>query len=153
MIKKQSITVIILLFLSLLIFSCKKDVSQSEIDNSLIETYVFEHQLDGEFTSNGLYYVISQPGSVEHPVLNSEVSVSYVGYTLDDIVFEESDDPIRYRLFNFILGWQEGLQLIGEGGKIKLIIPSALAYGSNGSGSIGSNEVLVFDITLHYFLD
>ena len=152
MIKIRIITIISLAFLSLSILSCKKDANQPEVDHNIIEAYVQENNLDGQYTSSGLYYVIDEPGADDHPTINSQVTVSYVGYTLDDVVFDEGDF-VTFGLYQVIEGWQEGLQLIGEGGKIKLIIPSGLAYGANGSGSIQPNEVIAFDITLHYFLN
>ena len=45
-----------------------------------------------------------------------------------------------------IKGWTEGLQLVGEGGKLQLYIPSDLGYGPRATGSIGANSTLIFDI-------
>jgi FKBP-type peptidyl-prolyl cis-trans isomerase len=150
MIKNNTITVLAFILLSLMTFSCEKDSHQAGVDSNLIEAYVSENNLDGEFTSSGLYYVIIQPGTTDHPTINSSVNCSYKGYTLDNVIFDENDF-ITFGLSQVIAGWQEGIQLIGKGGKIKLIIPSALAYGSGGSGSIGPNEVLAFDVTLNDF--
>ena len=150
MIKKPIITIVSFVLLSLLITSCKKDVNQPEIDHGIIEAYALDNNLDGQYTSSGLYYVIIDDGNSDHPDINSTVNVDYKGYHLDGEVFDENTN-LTYGLSGFIKGWVEGLQLIGEGGKIKLIIPSDLAYGSNGSGSIGKNEVLAFDVTLNYF--
>lgn len=150
MIKMRITTFISFLFFTLVILSCKKDANQPEVDHGIIEAYALENGLEGQFTSNGLYYVIEEPGANDYPTLNSQVTVSYVGYTLDGVVFDENE-YITFGLYQIIEGWQEGLQLIGEGGEIKLVIPSGLAYGENGSGSIGPDEVLAFDITLHYF--
>jgi len=146
-----------LVFLTALVFitvfsSCKKDSNQDEIDHNLIVAYAAENQLDGEFTSSGLYYVISEPGSANHPTTNSQVTVSYRGYKLNGTTFD-SGEYVRFYLYQVIKGWQEGISLIGENGKIKLIIPSDLAYGSSSAGSIGPNEVLVFDVELHFFLN
>jgi FKBP-type peptidyl-prolyl cis-trans isomerase len=48
-----------------------------------------------------------------------------------------------------IPGWTEGVQLIKEGGKIQLTIPSNLAYGSQGAGGvIAPDSTLVFDVEL-----
>ena len=62
----------------------------------------------------------------------------------------EKDDTARVALQNVIKGWGEGLQLVGEGGKIKLYIPSELAYGKRGCRGtiIGANEPLVFEVDL-----
>ena len=148
--KRFFIAIVPILFLSLVFSSCKKDANQGEIDKGIIEEYVLEKQLDGQFTSSGLYYVIETPGNSDHPNINSSVTVSYKGYFLSGATFDDGE-YYTSELYRLIVGWQEGLQLIGEGGKIKLIVPSGLAYGPGGSGSIGANEVLAFDITLHYF--
>ncbi len=149
---KKPLLILLIASISILNFSCKKDVNQPEVDRGLIEAYALDNKLDGQFTSSGLYYVIEEPGAADHPTTNSKVTVSYTGYSLDDVVFDKGSF-VSFELYRVIVGWQEGLQLVGEGGKIKLLIPSALAYGSGGSGSIGPNEVLGFDITLHYFVN
>lgn len=150
MMRKSFIAIVSIIVLSTVLFSCKKDVNQSEIDRGLIEEYILANNLDGQYTSSGLYYVIEEPGGIDHPNVYSEVTVTYKGYSLSGVVFDEGKYYTN-NLNNLILGWQEGLQLIGDEGIIKLVIPSGLAYGSNGSSSIQPNEVIAFDITLHYF--
>lgn len=152
MIKGRFVTTISFILLSVVILSCKKDSNQAEIDHGIIEAYVLENGLNGQFTSSGLYYVIIEEGNSDHPTIYSTVNVDYIGYHLNGVVFEENDN-VKYGLSGFIQGWVEGLQLIGEGGKITLIIPSHLAYGTNGSDNIDSNEVIGFDVTLNYFLN
>jgi FKBP-type peptidyl-prolyl cis-trans isomerase FkpA len=121
---------------------------QADTDHNLILNYVSSHKLNGQFTDSGIYYVIQDSGTAKHPSLSSILNVDYKGYFLDDKVFDKGTG-VKFQLSGVIAGWQEGLQLIGEGGQIKLLIPSALAYGENGYGSIPSNTVLGFDVTLN----
>jgi FKBP-type peptidyl-prolyl cis-trans isomerase FkpA len=59
------------------------------------------------------------------------------------------DSPIEFPLNRVILGWTEGMKLIGPGGKIILYIPAELAYGNRGAGGIiGPNEALEFEVEL-----
>jgi len=134
----QIVLVSSILFMSA---SCKKETDQNAIDKGLIEAYVLDNQLQGQFTDSGLYYVVSVPGVGAHPTLSSTVTVTYHAYTLGGQTIDQGDFK-TFKLANLIAGWQEGIPLIGEGGKIKLIVPSEAAYGK---------EVLVFDVTLHYF--
>lgn len=98
--------------------------------------------------SSGIYYQIINPGSGATPSQNSNVSVTYIGQLLNGTTFDQRTTPISFNLARVIEGWQIGIPLIKNGGRIKLIIPSAYAYGCNGSGSIPGNSVLFFDVTL-----
>lgn len=60
----------------------------------------------------------------------------------------DKDEPVEFPLNRVIKGWTEGMQLVGKGGKIKLWIPSELAYGSSDNGRIGPNEALEFEVEL-----
>jgi FKBP-type peptidyl-prolyl cis-trans isomerase FkpA len=132
--------------------SCLKDnpSKQAKTDHAIIEEYAKANGLDGQFTDSGLYYVIITPGTDSHPSLSSNVTVDYKGYFLDGTIFDQGNN-ISFPLTNVIPGWQEGIQLIGSGGKITLLIPSGLAYGSMQRGTIPANSVLGFDVTLHSF--
>ena len=123
-----------LLYESVISFLTKKDREE-------IEQYAKENNLNGQFTESGLYYIIIDEGNGKHPISGSTITVSYKGYFLDGIVFDEGDF-FTANINNLIIGWQEGIPLIGEGGKIKLIIPSHLGY---------NDGVRVFDVSLHYF--
>ncbi len=128
-----------------IIEGCKKTEdtgpSQADLDHETILQYVKDNNIDGDFTEGGVFYHIVEPGNDNHPTYNSIVTVSYKGYYLDGTLLDEGSF-FTQKLFNLIEGWKQGLPLIGEGGKIKLIVPSHLAY---------NNGILIFDITLHYF--
>jgi len=106
----------------------------------------------GKLTASGLAYEIKKPGSNMKPGPSDTVEVHYHGTFIDGTVFDSSVDrkeKANFPLDVVIRGWQEGLQLIGEGGEIRLVVPSDLAYGDRGSSpKIPGGATLVFDIQL-----
>lgn len=104
-------------------------------------------------TASGLLYEIVTPGDATKPAATDQVKVNYEGKLKNGKVFDSSlerGEPAEFALNQVIPGWSEGLQLIGKGGKIKLWIPSDLAYGQQGAGggAIGPNEALAFEVEL-----
>lgn len=103
-------------------------------------------------TASGLQYILLEPGTGKAPKATDVVKVHYRGTLLDGTEFDSSykrNEPIEFPLNRVIPGWTEGLQLVKEGGKIRLFIPSDLAYGPRGAGgAIGPDETLVFDVEL-----
>ncbi|MBS1933080.1 MAG: FKBP-type peptidyl-prolyl cis-trans isomerase [Bacteroidetes bacterium] len=97
--------------------------------------------------TSGLYYQVITQGTGATPISTSLVTVSYTGEYLNGTVFT-TDSNRQYQLNNLISGWQYGLPKIQAGGRIKLLIPSALAYGCTGSASIAPNTPVFFDVTL-----
>ena len=102
-------------------------------------------------TDTGLQYKIVRTGNDVKPGPQDTVWVRYKGTLTDGTVFDEVSedaDPIRLMLNRVVAGWTEGLQLIGEGGKIELYLPSELGYGESGSQAIGPNSALIFNVEL-----
>jgi FKBP-type peptidyl-prolyl cis-trans isomerase FklB len=103
-------------------------------------------------TSTGLQYQILTAADGKKPGKEDTVKVHYRGTLLDGTEFDSSykrNEPIEFPLNAVIRGWTEGLQLIKPGGKIRLFIPSNLAYGPRGAGGlIGPDETLIFDVEL-----
>lgn len=135
----------------LLVSSCSKQrvKKQAEEDDKLIQEYIADHNLTAIKSESGLYYIIDEPGTGATCDANSDVRVSYTGYFLNDAVFESSPSQgVTFNLQGVIQGWTEGIPYFKEGGSGKLLIPSGLAYGPAGSGSIPKNTVVIFDISL-----
>jgi FKBP-type peptidyl-prolyl cis-trans isomerase len=103
-------------------------------------------------TPSGLQYKVIAEGKGKSPKATDTVLVHYRGTTIDGQEFDSSykrNEPISFPLNGVIPGWTEGVQLMKEGGKIQLFIPSNLAYGSRGAGGvIPPDATLVFDIEL-----
>jgi len=104
-------------------------------------------------TASGLQYKMLKEGAGKVPAASNTVKVHYKGTLLDGKEFDSSykrGEPIEFPLGGVIRGWTEGLQLVKEGGKIQLFIPSALAYGPRGTpgGPIGPDETLIFEVEL-----
>ena len=129
--------------------SCDKE-DQLEIDQQLIRDFIAEHGFDADSTESGLYYVIDDPGSSEHPTIDDVVTVSYLGFLLNGDIFDDGID-VTFPLNSVIAGWQEGIPLFGKGGRGLLIIPSHLAYGDRALAGIPANSVLAFEIHLNDF--
>ncbi|MCG8583611.1 MAG: FKBP-type peptidyl-prolyl cis-trans isomerase [Pirellulales bacterium] len=104
-----------------------------------------------EKTATGLKYRILKESKNTKPTLKSKVVVHYTGWLDDGTVFDDSKQrgqPTTFPLNAVIKGWQEGLQLVGEGGVIELVIPPKLAYGERGAGRIPANATLHFRVEL-----
>lgn len=103
-------------------------------------------------TASGLQYLVTKEGTGKSPAANSIVKVHYTGKLVDGTVFDSSverGEPIEFPLNQVIAGWTEGLQLMKEGGKATLYIPSQLGYGEQGvPGTIPANSTLIFDVEL-----
>ena len=146
--KKFALLILVLAFVT----ACKTDddtIDFKEKNNEDILAYIEKNNLDAQKSDSGLYYVINELGSGEHPTATSNVTVAYKGYFLDGKIFDESGAyGISFNLQQVIKGWTEGITYFKEGGKGKLLIPSHLGYGPNGRPGIPGGAVLVFDIHL-----
>ncbi|WP_111708661.1 peptidylprolyl isomerase [Lutibacter citreus] len=105
-------------------------------------------------TPSGLRYKILQTAEGKPATKGSKVSVHYKGQLVDGQVFDSSyqrKEPIDFTIGvgQVIPGWDEGIQLLKVGEKARLVIPSNLAYGSQGAGGvIPPDATLIFDVEL-----
>lgn len=144
----------VLFVFSILCGSCGKTESGCEpvpvaSERAQLVAYCNANGINYTEHSSGLLYEIVSPGSGASPSTTSTVSVVYTGKHFDNTTFDASANPVTFQLSGLIDGWKIGLPLIKKGGRIKLILPSALAYSCGGNlPSIKANEPLFFDITL-----
>ena len=108
-----------------------------------------------EKTATGLRYKITQTNAAGKKAKRGDnIQVHYTGTLLDGTKFDSSVDrgkPISFPIGTgrVIPGWDEGIMLLKEGEKARLIIPSYLGYGERGSGRIiPPNAILIFDVEL-----
>lgn len=104
-------------------------------------------------TTSGLKYIMVQEGKGKKADASSMITVHYTGYLTDGRVFDSSvkrDSPFTFELGKgqVIQGWDEGISLLKEGGKARLIIPPALGYGDQQMGPIPAKSTLIFDVEL-----
>lgn len=103
-------------------------------------------------TESGLQYQVIKEGEGKQPNEDSYVSVHYKGTLINGEEFDSSYErqkPAEFQLKRVIKGWTEGLQLMKEGAKYKLFIPSELAYGARGAGAqIKAHSTLIFEVEL-----
>ncbi|MBD5254890.1 MAG: FKBP-type peptidyl-prolyl cis-trans isomerase [Barnesiella sp.] len=103
-------------------------------------------------TASGLQYEVIEEGTGAMPKASDDVTVHYTGKLIDGTVFDSSVErgaPATFGVTQVIPGWVEALQMMKEGAKWRLFIPSQLAYGPNGAGGvIGPNSTLIFDVEL-----
>jgi FKBP-type peptidyl-prolyl cis-trans isomerase len=123
--------------------------AQEMADKELIASAVAAKQIDTTGSINGVYYAILKEGTGKQVALTDTVTVFYKGSLLaDGSVFDQTKEkPATFPLNRLIKGWQLAVPLCKVGGKIRIIIPSGLAYGiRTRSMAIPPNQVLVFDV-------
>lgn len=102
-------------------------------------------------TASGLQYKVITEGTGKQPKATDVVTVHYEGKFIDGKVFDSSYErgmPAQFKLNEVIKGWTEGLQLMKEGSKYELYVPSELAYGEAGKPAIEPNSTLIFTVEL-----
>ena len=145
--------------------------SEEEIKNILNEFFMSIQQRQGEANKksgmdflaenakrenvvvlpSGLQYEVLKQGDGKKPALSDSVTTHYHGTLIDGSVFDSSvqrGEPATFPVSGVISGWVEALQLMNEGSKWRLYVPSDLAYGAQAAGSIAPHSTLIFDVEL-----
>ena len=103
-------------------------------------------------TESGLKYRVLRRSDGPKPTAADEVTVDYSGWLDNGQVFDSSynsQQPVTFNLSQVVPGWNEGLQYVGEGGMIELVIPAELGYGSRSLPGIPPDSTLHFKVELH----
>jgi FKBP-type peptidyl-prolyl cis-trans isomerase len=124
-------------------------LEQLQTDKKLITQAIAENKTDAKSVHDGIYYTMLKEGTGRQVSVNDTVTAYYKGYLFsNDSVFDGTKDkPAVFPLKRLIMGWQIGVPLCKVGGKIKIIIPSNLAYSiRTRAAKIPPNSILVFEI-------
>ncbi len=123
-------------------------------EQELLDAFIEQNQITAEPTGSGLYFIEEVQGTGDIPADNQSVTLHYKGLFLDGRVFDESesDKPlvIQMNTSSIIPGFIEGVKMMRQGGKARLIIPWDKGYGSSGSsnGVIPPYSTVIFDIEI-----
>lgn len=151
----------LLFSLVIILFSaCKKGgfdaAKQATIDDEKIRAYIAANKIDVVKDPSGVYYkILKLDTGNNHPSLADTIQVTYTGKLLNGTQFDaQTATVLPTPLSNLIKGWQITLPLLTSDdshvnySRIRLIVPSGLAYGNSSGGTIPANSVLDFQIDL-----
>lgn len=144
-------TCVLWLFLAVMPMSCYKAKNTRNLNVSQQKGAAVSEGY--QTTESGLQYLIVRDSEGRKPAASDSVTVHYRGTLEDGTEFDSSysrNEPTSFPLNRVIPGWTEGLQLIGVGGEIELLIPPDLGYGASGTpgGPIPPNATLKFQVEL-----
>ena len=100
---------------------------------------------------DGIQYKVIKEGNGAKPAETDVVKVHYKGTLIDGTEFDSSiklGEPAEFPLNRVISGWTKSLKEMPVGSKWEIYIPADQAYGQRGSGPIGPNETLIFEVEL-----
>lgn len=133
-------------------------MARKAMESSSIADYIKKNNYEKvKPTEDSIFFLETEKGKGKEIKEGDSIQVSYTGYLLDGSVFDKSDHGpghttmgLRYskdpNTIRVIQGWIEVLGKMREGEKVKVLIPSALAYGARGMGPIQPFTPLVFDM-------
>ncbi len=150
----------LLLVSGLFFVSTASAQDQAAKDEQILKEYFAKNKIKATRTATGLYYTIDKKGTGPNAKPGQNVNMNYLGRFLDGVRFDGNVDekyqPVAGRsVLNFALGtgrviagWDEGIQLMNQGSRATIYIPSALAYGPGGRPGIPPNAILMFNVEL-----
>jgi peptidylprolyl isomerase len=134
--------------------AAEEAMKASQVELTDMAAWVKKNYPKAQKTASGLYYIVEKEGDGKQAVAGKLVKVHYTGKLITGQKFDSSYDrnePIAFPLGQgrVIPGWDEGVAMMKEGGKMKLIIPYNLGYGEKGFGNvIPPKAPLIFDTEL-----
>jgi len=150
--KKLIFPAVALVGLMLLFNSCKKEYeSIQSIDDAKIQAYIKQKNLTMKKDPSGFYYQVVEQGTGA-PLLNKD-SVFY-NLAVKSLTGASYYNTAAYATEGTYLGYlapeayRIALTGVNRGGKVKVILPSYLAYGKNGNAQVPSNEVILSDLVV-----
>lgn len=137
MFMKYVFSLILLSALTFLVVGCSerkpqtaKQKKRTAAELEQISAFLETREEQFEQLESGIWVSVSHPGDSVRPSLSSIITTAYRTESLTGILVDSAteDKPLRIRLARLIKGWQIGLPLIGQGGKLLMIVPARLAY-------------------------
>lgn len=124
-------------------------VSAKEQEQQLFATV--KNQKGVGLLPSGIAYLVDSTGTGLKPGLKDSVELNVRGFLPNGQLFTDTyqaKQSLKIMISNLIPGLAEGVQLMPEGSKWRIFVPSALAYGSNGAQGIPPYTALIFQIEL-----
>ena len=118
-----------------------------------IRQYLAENNLMVEARPNGMVYISFLEGKGKRPMQGDSVEIEYTGNFLSGEMFDATNKrtgPLKYKMGDgtMLESWEEGISLMKEGGRARIVLPSRLAYGTNEFGPIKPNSTIIYDVLL-----
>ena len=125
----------------------------TEEEKASLDYYLEHNNITQRPLASGMYYIETQKGTGKQAMHGNTVKVHYKLFSTDGELLNSSYDkgnPLEFVLGTgaVIEGWEQGIKQMNEGGTSTLIIPSNMAYGQKGKGTITPNSTLIFEVAL-----
>ncbi len=131
-----------------------KEKSQIALDDNRIKAFLLEKNLVAQPSSTRVWYIVTQQGTGLPVDIASTIKVKYTGRLLNGTIFDQTtgDATAEFRMNDptLIQGWRKILVAFSKGTKVRIFVPSDLAYGLRGrlQAGISESSILDFDIEI-----